>query len=569
MLKFLLVVCLIFSCQNDVNSQNTKSRSEYEGRFILSDDLVLNIYKEDGFIKMKPTFWNGSKILDSIDVDHFASRLHPKMTYKYLRDKSGKIIALEAFGHKELNGKADKLAEGNYKAVEYLFANNAVAGIAKLNEDSNNITEKRILKIGFKLISRFPKKASTAFDFLKAYENRFSNSIDLKHLLGLAALRQNKRDIALDYFEAAKRINPSNKMSISVSQILKAKQFVSPFKEAAWKVPFALKELFKKPSKDEIEAVYRDFKTRDLSVKNYNVIYETIKKLQGCEYNLKVIEHNIYGTKHIGVILVPRNANVGESPVLVDIRGVNPAYSPIDIEEFDSPYLLKDNKKNVIIAIPALRGNTLIVNGKNYSSAGKANDAWDGATDDAIAFLNVVLKKTPEANKQKVTVFGKSRGGTVAMLFAQRDKRVKAIAAWAGPAEWFSTTMGTFGFTLQEQVQWALWEKWTIGTGWGSASQYIDYFIPEVRENKHVDLKKARHKILASSALYFVKDFPATQLHYGKQDGAVPITNAEVIENEVTRLNLTNIELFMHEAGHDQPYPKAYEETAMFLSRYY
>jgi hypothetical protein len=66
-----------------------------------------------------------------------------------------------------------------------------------------------------------------------------------------------------------------------------------------------------------------------------------------------------------------------------------------------------------------------------------------------------------------------------------------------------------------------------------------------------------------------LEDFPATQLHYGKQDGAVPITNAEVIENEVTRLNLTNIELFMHEAGHDQPYPKAYEETAMFLSRYY
>ena len=128
--------------------------------------------------------------------------------------------------------------------------------------------------------------------------------------------------------------------------------------------------------------------------------------------------------------------------------------------------------------------------------------------------------------------------------------------------------MGTFGWSLQQQVQWGLWEKWKPGRGWGSASQFIDWFLAESIKSQKPSLEKVRHQILASSPIYFLDSLPNAQLHYGMNDGAVPISNAKALKEafELQNRFKTDFDLYMHkDAGHDQPYPRAFELSGDFL----
>ena len=85
------------------------------------------------------------------------------------------------------------------------------------------------------------------------------------------------------------------------------------------------------------------------------------------------------------------------------------------------------------------------------TSEGDRSDVWDGATDDALALLNVALKITPEADARRIAVFGRSRGGTVALLAAIRDPRIRQVVDWAGPSDLFRL-MGQDGWTQREAV---------------------------------------------------------------------------------------------------------------------
>lgn len=71
-----------------------------------------------------------------------------------------------------------------------------------------------------------------------------------------------------------------------------------------------------------------------------------------------------------------------------------------------------------IVVIPSFRGQQLIVGGKKYQSDGNVSDAFDGATTDVLAFLNVALETFGRADESRIAIYGGSRGGTVALLAA-------------------------------------------------------------------------------------------------------------------------------------------------------
>ncbi len=277
---------------------------------------------------------------------------------------------------------------------------------------------------------------------------------------------------------------------------------------------------------------------------------------------------SVHGEKHFGVVLIPHGVQPHNSPIILELHGVDSRYSPFKVSKAKMPKILGNNPSKAIIVIPSFRGNTLLIEDQVYTSEGSPKNAWDGVADDAIAFLNIVLHKIPEADPARISAFGKSRGGTVAMLVGIRDDRIGSIVNWAGPSGWFFN-MGTFGWSLQEQVQWALWERWPPGRGWGSASQFIDWFLAESINSKKSNLHAVRHNILASSPLYFLESLPVAQMHYGVEDGSVPIINAEAIQSFSASLDssIHNFEIYKHEnIGHDQPYPRAYQLTNEFLT---
>jgi len=540
--------------------------SEYIGRYALKTDLILEVKKESDLLTLRPSFWRSSQILDSIGEDKFSSLLHPQMQFEFVRDNKGKIVSLLSTGHKEINGTAKRLDPNEHKVVELLLLGNTREAITKLKSPSEEISEERLVNLGFNLIQKFPSKANDALTLVSAFESEYSNSIDLQHVIALGSLLIDNRANAITAFKKAAIIDSNNSLTKSSLRLLDPAN-ATPAPENSWELPFDMDELFKKPSPEEIENVLADWQARDLGVKRIKIVDEQNIDLNQSHYTIQIISHEIYGNKHYGAVLIPKGAKLGSSPVVLELHGVDPQYSPFKITDAETPFILGENQAKVIIAIPSFRGNTFMIEDRSYVSEGSPTNAYDRAADDAIAFLNVVLERVPEVDPTRISAFGKSRGGTVALLVGVRDKRISSVIDWAGPAEWFSH-MGTFGWTLKEQVQWALWERWAPGNGWGSASQYIDHFLVQSIEFGESSLKKVRHKILASSPLYFLDSLPVAQLQYGTEDGAVPISNAEALQHalKLRDKSAPSFEIYMHKnTGHDMPYPVAYDLSREFL----
>jgi dipeptidyl aminopeptidase/acylaminoacyl peptidase len=181
-----------------------------------------------------------------------------------------------------------------------------------------------------------------------------------------------------------------------------------------------------------------------------------------------------------------------------------------------------------IYILPALRGQSLelTVNGKVYTSPvseGTRNDAFDGAADDAIACLNAVKFAFKETDTTRVMVRGGSRGGTVALLMAERDKRVKRAAAVAFPSDLLGLTASHQGDPTYR-------------------FQFLDALI-----NGTVTLKQARTKMIASSPLYFCSQLPKTQIHFGDKDEITPATQGQLLFNAMKSLGLQDtLESFLY-----------------------
>ena len=559
---------ILCSCiSSNKNKEEVPNKfSEYIGRYALKTDLVFEVKEESGLLTLLPSFWGSTQILDSIDKDTYESLLHPRMKFEFKRDSTGKINSLISTGYNPIAGTAHKLHHDEYKAVEFLLKGKLNKSLAKLNDPNEKLSEERVVNLGFNLIRFRRSKAQIAFDFVSEFISKYPNSVDLYQIKGLASLLLNDRENAILAFQEAFQIDSTNSMNISALRLLNA-QNQSPIPENAWKLPYSIDDLFKEPIQNEIEDVRNDWKNRDLSTKKYKLEKEQQIEFDGHLYNLQILSHEVHGKKHFGAVLIPKGAKLRSSPIVLELHGVDSRYSPFNLEKAKMLKILKENRLKTIIAIPSFRGNSLTIGDQKYTSEGSPKDAWDGAADDAIAFLNVIIDQVPESDPTRISVFGKSRGGTVAMLVGVRDSRIGSVINWAGPSGWFSK-MGTFGWSLQEQVQWALWERWPPGRGWGIGSQFIDWFLLESINSEKSNLRTVRHNILSSSPIYFLESLPSAQMHYGVEDGSVPILNAEALQNALNSQNRSNnkFKIYKHEnTRHDQPYPKAYQLTHEFL----
>jgi dipeptidyl aminopeptidase/acylaminoacyl peptidase len=192
-----------------------------------------------------------------------------------------------------------------------------------------------------------------------------------------------------------------------------------------------------------------------------------------------------------------------------------------------------DSGKPFVFVMPALRGQALniTVNDINYTtpiSDGVHCDAFDGAADDAIALLNLVEQVVPGVDINRVAVRGGSRGATVALLVAERDRRVKFAIGVAGPTD-------LLGLTANSE----------------NDATYQCQFLSDLK-NGSVTLAEARTKMIASSPLYFITRLPRVQLHLGDHDRIVPVSEGEKLKDAMTDMAMQNsLQLFIYDRGHD------------------
>jgi hypothetical protein len=423
-------------------------------------------------------------------------------------------------------------------------------GLAKAFEDAAGI------------LHRLPTKSRVVVNFLSEIAPTFSRDTKFYSLLGYAYVAAGDRSSAVASFRKAFALDPSCKEAISGLARLNA---LSPSvkSQEGWNVPFPLSDVFAKPTEEEIHAVEADWAARDLKPSGTREEYRSVLRFEYWSANVRIISHLVHGSRHYGAVIVPFGAWPGCCPVVIEAKGVSPTYFPLELEPLHSPLMMGDMRDRFIYVVPTFRGEVLNFREKTIQSEGDRRDALDGATDDAIALLNVVLKTTPEADRNRICAFGHSRGGNVALLLGIRDKRISCVVNWAGPTDWFYL-MGRGGWTEQE-----LWAEGirTHASPTETGGQNIERFLTKAIEGD-ASLTDVRHNMIASSPLYFVSRLPPSQNHYGLEDPSVPSINGYGLlkEFELNRVPSAKYQMFFYPGeGHDTDRLAAPAASAEFI----
>lgn len=277
--------------------------------------------------------------------------------------------------------------------------------------------------------------------------------------------------------------------------------------------------LFVPPSTSELQPVKTTWANRNLRPQDVTV--EAIQDITN-QLSFRLISFRLNGYKQYAGILMPLATQ--PLPVLLYVPGFA-LNEPVSYQNIR--LLSSDTGLPFIYVMPALKGQSLslTVNDKLYKSPvseGTRNDAFDGATDDAIACLNAVTVAFKQADTTRVMVRGGSRGGTVALLMAERDKRVKRAAAVAFPTDLLSLTS-----SHQQDPTYQF--------------QFLDALL-----NGTATLEETRIKMIASSPLYFCSELPKTQMHFGEKDAITPEGQGQMLLDALPVALKDSVKLFFY-----------------------
>ncbi len=276
-----------------------------------------------------------------------------------------------------------------------------------------------------------------------------------------------------------------------------------------------LQKALSEPNRQEIDNILFGLRQKDISPKNVTV-HDSIVISNGNK--LYVLSHSVEGNRHYGAVILPMTMSHHKLPIIVFATGGDGMHSEFDISmDFNHRAVQFPNflggglDKEFIVAIPSFRGQQLIIGNKKYLSEGNVGDSFDGATTDALGFLNVVLKTFDRSDEKRIAIFGGSRGGTVALLASIRDKRIKRAIAVAAP-----TDMKALQALYPDQFKLLF---------------FNDLLAGKISESE------ARRRFIASSPIHFIRELPLVQLHHDIGDPFVPIQFAKdlacgMIEND-------------------------------------
>lgn len=530
------------------NSNYDSSYAAYAGRYKKDDFNILIVEFKNGGLTLRPMFWTTTQHLKFVSADNFTAVNQETRTFYFKRNSSNQVIEVELKGFRNEAGNYKKLAKQT-DPLEDIFRGNTNSGVADfINTHIQDTTE--LLKIAQTLSTRFSTKAFVAEQFLFNLKKCYPGKSEVYTLLAEAYLFQGKRNDAIKYYNQALKYDPGNRSAANSLKMLKVIPYTEKEENEKWKIPFSLEALFSKPKDAEIRDIEKEWLNRDLSVKELKLINSQSTVINGMKVSLSVISHRVHGFLHYAAIIIPENITTGKHPAILELKGVSAGYSPLTItSEIETPPFLCREADQFIYLLPSYRGEKLIVNGKEYLSEGDRSNSWDGATDDALALLNAAVNFTALIDTDRTGVFGRSRGGSVALLAGVRDKRIKQVVALSGPTDWFSN-MNLGGYKQEELVDFGLHKH---STPFETGGQFIERILKKNIAGED-GLKEARKRMIAGSALYFIDKFRNVQVHYGIEDRMVPVVNGASLFSAAKKkkLNLPGFEYFFHATeGHD------------------
>lgn len=523
--------------------------AQYTGRYAVPEGTVLLIYSREKLLVVRPIFWPSEQVLTETSPDHFEVANRPNRKAVFERDANHCVVAM-TMSETESDGRLVKMADADIAPVELLFADRVAEAVQKFRRSPADI--ERGVEFGTRMVERFPSHARTVRDFLTRLAEtppaKPESHAQLEFALAEALIRVGERNGAAPHYARALALA----LAPARPDIAQALARVRGPELAAdgIKLPFSLDALFATPTDAERKAVLADWQHRELKPRDVQVIKRapySLDNLGKFPAEIVIVSHRVHGSKHYGAIIVPKNAKPGCCTVVLDVKGVSWNYFPLNLTHpSDLMQSLAEDRDRFIYVVPSLRGEKLILGDESWVSEGDRTDVWDGATDDVIALLNVALKITPEADPARIAAFGHSRGGTVVLLAAERDPRIRRVVSAAGPTDHFFL-QGEDGWTPRESVADALRNH---GKPKDLGGQFLETFLTGAVAGEK-NLEETRRLLLASSPRYFAERLPPTQFHYGLDDGVVKPANGREIIARMSQAGLKPEAYFYPGFGHD------------------
>ena len=321
-------------------------------------------------------------------------------------------------------------------------------------------------------------------------------------------------------------------------------------------------ELLRSPSSQDLRLVDDEWARKTWDIAGTSRIGTTTVPVGSFRFDAHLFSFTLNGSSRCGAVLLPPDAGNRPLAGLVDIGDIRWDYPDRDLT--NGPYvarILEDRAREFALIVPCARGMGLRVGPLASRAGGDRRDAWEGAAEDAMAFLTVALSEARQIDAARVGVYGYSRGGGVALIAGQRDPRIKAVLAFAPPTDFF-IEMGRPG------IDWAnrLAEASRDGRLQPDTreSQFLDWFV---RGRDGLPLTELRRRIAAASPMYFAERLPPFQIHQGDGDLAVPVRNAIALRDRLSPSDARGVFIYAG-AGHMLDETTAAATARGFLLRY-
>jgi len=283
--------------------------------------------------------------------------------------------------------------------------------------------------------------------------------------------------------------------------------------------------LFAPPTAAEMCAVEAEWARRDTRSHDARVEWRD----EGRNGRTLVLSHAVDGLRHYGAVRIPAGAAGRRLPVVVIAHGGDKGTSGYVFVR-DGPIA-----EGWIQVLPSFRSERLAVRAlRRYRSQGRPSP-WDRDVDDAMALLSTVLRQVPEADSTRIAVWGRSRGGGVALLMGIRDPRVRGVVDYFGPTDFYLPA-------VRRLADRALRSRIPRIPGAGYLADSVLFALRDGRTTT----ERARSELLRRSPVYFAQRLPPVQIHHGTRDDEVPIVHSERLMGALARIGRTGPLWEMH-----------------------
>ncbi len=289
----------------------------------------------------------------------------------------------------------------------------------------------------------------------------------------------------------------------------------------------SLDALLRAPAPSELDAVSLAWRRKDFSPKNVRLEKEVLAG----DGTLQVISHDVNDQKHYGFVYLPAGLDVNTTPILLLLPGKSAHYDVFTADflqrEMKSILGCDDLYRQYIVAMPSFRGNA--VRGKDFcfQSSGYSMDAWLGAAEDALFFLEGVKAVCRRKDDVKVLALGASRGATVGLMLGALSEKVDYIVSISTHTNFLSK---------------AAYGEYPLHDSYPAA-----FFTPAA------PVEVIRKRLIASSPYFFLEQMPPFEIHQGTQDPLTTVLHARLLQNrmDTTRERASNRKIYFYEGkGH-------------------